>query len=97
MPKRPSLAETLRQAVTSPNPPPPETPKRTVAPPLARRTTSGFYAATRAGKKKVTAAISPEAHKLLRQLSLDHDKTTEALLVEALHDLFSKYGKTPPP
>jgi len=38
---------------------------------------SGFYAATRAGKKKVTASLDPAAHKQLRQLGLDRDMTTE--------------------
>ena len=56
---------------------------------------SGFYAATRAGKKKVTASLDPAAHKQLRQLGLDRDMTTEALLVEAINDLFKKYAKRP--
>jgi hypothetical protein len=56
---------------------------------------SGYYAATRAGKKKVTASLDPAAHKQLRQLGLDRDMTTEALLVEAINDLFKKYAKRP--
>ena len=56
---------------------------------------SGFYAATRAGKKKVTASLDPAAHKQLRQLGLDRDMTTEALLIEAINDLFKKYAKRP--
>jgi hypothetical protein len=52
-----------------------------------------FYAATRVGKKKVTAALVPTDHKRLRQLGLEVDATTEALLVEAISDLFVKYGK----
>ena len=51
-----------------------------------------FHAATRAGKKKVTAPLTPEDHKRLRHLALDRDVTTEALLVEAINDLFVKYG-----
>ena len=56
---------------------------------------SGYYAATRAGKKKVTASLDPAAHKQLRQLGLDRDMTTEALLIEAINDLFKKYAKRP--
>jgi predicted ArsR family transcriptional regulator len=54
-----------------------------------------FYAATRAGKKKVTAPLDPPAHKQLKQLSLDRDTNVETLLVEAINDLFKKYGKPP--
>jgi hypothetical protein len=53
----------------------------------------GFYAATRVGKKKVTATLAPTDHKRLRQLALERDATTEALLNEAISDLFAKYGK----
>ena len=102
MAKRPSLAEKMR-AVAAPTAPP-ETPKATGASPIApepqpaqKRTVpaSGFYAATRAGKKKVTATLDPAAHKQLKQLGLDRDITTEALLVEAINDLFTKHGKLP--
>jgi hypothetical protein len=44
---------------------------------------TGFYAATRAGKKKVTAALDPTIHKQV---------TTEALLAEAISDLLKKHG-----
>jgi hypothetical protein len=54
---------------------------------------TGFYAATRAGKKKVTATLAPADHKRLRQLALERDATTEALLTEAISDLFAKYGQ----
>jgi ParB-like chromosome segregation protein Spo0J len=50
-----------------------------------------FYAATRAGKKKVTATLAPSDHKRLRRLALERDLTTEALLAEAISDLFTKY------
>jgi hypothetical protein len=96
MAKRPSLAEKMRQAVVLETPEE-ETPKAKVAerPPLSHEIplrVVGFYAATRAGKKKVTASLSPQAHKQLRQLGLDQDMTTEALLAEAISDLFKKYG-----
>jgi hypothetical protein len=93
MNKRPSLAETMRQAASAPEPvapsPPPPQPVAPEPPAAERR----FYAATRAGKKKVTATLAPADHKRLRQLALEQDATTEALMTEAISDLFTKYGK----
>lgn len=97
--KRPSLAESMRQAATAepppapvptstPKPQPPATPEPTTRP-------AGFYAATRVGKKKVTAALDPAAHKQLKGLAVERDATTEALLTEAINDLFKKHGKPP--
>jgi hypothetical protein len=93
--RRPSLAETMQKAAR-----PEAAPARTSAPPPATVTAvseraSGFYAATRAGKKKITAAVDPAAHTQFRQLALDIDKKGETLLIEAINDLFSKYGKPP--
>src|SRR5215813_4915552 len=103
MPKRPSLAERMREVAT-PDAPPDDVPKlltasgrvteqQSLREDLGR--TSGFYAATRAGKKKVTAPLDPPAHKQLKQLCLDLDINMETLLVEAVNDRFKKYGKPP--
>ena len=99
MPKRPSLAERMRDVAT-PDAPSGEEPQAATssAPPTPDTRpapASGFYAATRVGKKKVTASLDPAAHKQLRQLGLDRDMTTEALLIEAINDLFKKYAKRP--
>jgi len=92
--KRPSLAETMRQvavspesAVIAPRKAEPE-PATKVAP-----APKPFYAATRVGKKKVTATLSPADHKQLKSLAVDRETTTEALLSEAIADLFAKYGR----
>jgi hypothetical protein len=72
-------------------------PKPVAAPaPEAEQPTpkKGFYAATRAGKKKATASLSTEAHRQLKLLAVDHGGV-EALLTEAINDLFRKYGKEP--
>jgi hypothetical protein len=95
--KRPSLAEKMRQAAR------PETPRSVPdeatasAPPPAndRERPAGFYAATRAGKKKLTAAVAPDVHLKFRQLGLELGKGNETLLIEAISDLFVKYGKPP--
>ena len=97
--KRPSLADSMRQAVAADPPPPTPAP----ASPPSRRPAqaeptsrpAGFYAATRAGKKKVTAALDPAAHKQLKGLAVERDATTEALMIEAINDLFQKHGKPP--
>ena len=95
MPKRPSLAERMRE-VAAPDASPGDEPLTTTAnASKASEERSGYYAATRAGKKKVTASLDPAAHKQLRQLGLDRDMTTEALLIEAINDLFKKYAKRP--
>ena len=92
--RRPSLAETMQKAAR------PEAAAAPVTLPHANRPTPepegrGFYAATRAGKKKLTTAVDPAAHLQFRQLALELDKKGEALLIEAINDLFSKYGKPP--
>lgn len=89
MAKRPSLAETMRQVTVLAEPPDltPVRPAETVPKP--------FHAATRLGKKKVTTPLSPAGHKQLKSLAVEQERTTEALLLEAVRDLFTKYGKPP--
>lgn len=87
--KRPSLAESMQRVARQDAPGPPVTPPAT-SQPLERR--PGFYAATRAGKKKVTATLDPAVHKQLKSLAVDRDTTTEALLTEAIADLLAKHG-----
>lgn len=60
----------------------------------AQERRKGFYAATRAGKKKATATLSNEAHRQLKLLALDHGGV-EAVLTEAINDLFRKYQMPP--
>lgn len=91
--KRPSLADSMRAvATTEPQP---------VAVPAAGPTErpadrpKGFYAATRAGKKKATATLSNEAHRQLKALAVEQGGKIEGLLTEAINDLFRKHGKPP--
>ena len=86
--KRPSLAESLQRAARQELPASESARSRLAASPA-----EGFYAATRAGKKKVTATLDPAMHKQLKGLAVERDTTTEALLVEAITDLFAKHGK----
>jgi hypothetical protein len=93
--KRPSLAESMRAVAAEPPAPQP-----VAAPPAgqaerAAERPKGFYAATRAGKKKATATLSNEAHRQLKALAVDQGGKIEGLLTEAINDLFRKYGKPP--
>src|SRR5215213_638600 len=101
--KRPSLAESMRAVAGAPAPvlsAPPSLPAAAPAPSTGKQAKDaaerpkGFYAATRAGKKKATATLSTEAHRQLKLLALDHGGV-EALLIEAINDLFRKHGKEP--
>lgn len=98
---RPSLAEGLKRvaagaspAEPAPSATTPPVPQDTPAPPStpAERRPTEFYAATRVGKKKVTATLDPAAHRQLKHLATDKGVTTEALLNEAISDLFAKHG-----
>jgi hypothetical protein len=100
MNKRPSLAESMRQAIVE-EPPPhpaPASPKVQPAleqPPAPPARPSGFYAATREGKKKLTAPVSLAEYKRFKHLVVEIDKNNEGALREAISDLFVKYGKPP--
>jgi hypothetical protein len=92
--RRPSLAATMQKAVQPEPARPVKRAEHMLGGPAARpASTSGFYAATRAGKKKVTAALDPAAHRQLRELALALGRNGEALLIEAINDLFKKHGK----
>ena len=48
--------------------------------------------ASRVGKASVTGYFAPEVRRQLRRLAVDRDTTIQALLGEALNDLFAKHG-----
>ena len=48
---------------------------------------------SRAGLKAVTVYVDPAAHRQLRMLAIETDRSAQALLVEAVNDLFQKHGK----
>lgn len=51
-------------------------------------------APSRRGKRVVSAYIEAAAAKQLRLLAVDNESSTQALLEEALNDLFRKYGRS---
>jgi creatinine amidohydrolase/Fe(II)-dependent formamide hydrolase-like protein len=91
--KRPSLADSMRAVATEAPPPSPPRPVEKPATAVLPAQSKAFYAATRLGKKKATATLSEAAHTQLKALSVDRHTTVEALLTEAINDLFRKHGK----
>jgi hypothetical protein len=47
---------------------------------------------SRDGRQFIAAHVVPEAAKQFKLLAVQHGRTTQALLVEAINDLFTKYG-----
>jgi Antitoxin-like ribbon-helix-helix len=50
---------------------------------------------SRVGKKPVTGFFDPAVSRQLKQMALDQDSSIQALLREALNDLFEKHHKKP--
>jgi len=66
----------------------------TPAPTLVKRATN-TRALSREGKKAISGFFSPDAAKQLKQIALNEDSTVQALLTEALNDLFIKHNHKP--
>jgi hypothetical protein len=101
MPKRPSLSAALQDASGKQ---PAKTVEQSPAPqPISQesietdagKTTARYTPPSRKGTKAITGHFDPAVSKQLKQLSLDHDTSVQALLAEALNDLFQKYSKPP--
>lgn len=54
---------------------------------------SPHYRPSRDGKSNVTGYFDPLVKRQLRILAAEQDTTIQALLGEALNDLFAKYGR----
>jgi hypothetical protein len=84
--RKTTLAESLQRAAgTSP-----------VAEPSAAaeaEAAARYIAPARRGKKAVSGHYDPAVQKQLNQMALDEDSSVQALLREALNDLFAKRGK----
>jgi hypothetical protein len=87
--KKPSLSAALHEASGKKLPAPvqadsPPTPDAEDGLPPSRR-----------GKKIISGYFDPAVSRQLKQLALDRDTTVQALLAEALNELFVKYGGSP--
>ena len=47
---------------------------------------------SRQGRQFIAAHVVPEAAKQFKLLAVQQERTTQSLLVEAINDLFAKYG-----
>jgi len=56
---------------------------------------SETQAASRIGKKVIAGHFDKEVVKQLKQIALNNDQSLQALLAEALNDLFEKYRFKP--
>jgi hypothetical protein len=91
MSKRPSLAESMK-AVGAQSAPAAPSWDASPAPAVADRAeVKPYYAATRAGMKRLTVVVEPEEHRRVKRLSADTDRSIEDLMREALADLLSKH------
>ncbi|MEI7607383.1 MAG: ribbon-helix-helix domain-containing protein [Rhodospirillaceae bacterium] len=70
---------------------PPETIAAAPAQPAALKPTPG----SRVGKRAIGGYFSPTMSKALHTLAIEQDVTVQALLGEALDDLFRKHGRSP--
>lgn len=91
MSKRPSLAESMK-AVGGPAPHVVAPVVQPVDPAVERSEAKPYFAATRAGMKRLTVVVEPENHRRVKRLSADTDRSIEDLMREALADLLSKHG-----
>ena len=85
MARKKNLAEAL-QKVAQP---------QEVASPSVARQPSGNLAPSREGKKAVTGFFDLAVSRQLKRIALEEDSNIQALLREALNDLFTKRGKAP--
>jgi hypothetical protein len=58
-------------------------------------TSRSYIAPSRRGKKVVSGYFDAEVSKQLKILCVEQDTSLQALLTEALNDLFIKHGKSP--
>ncbi|MHC5828832.1 MAG: ribbon-helix-helix domain-containing protein [Nostoc sp.] len=62
---------------------------------LADDKTDSKVAPSRRGKRAIIGHFDPVVCKQFKQIALDQDKSSQALLAEALNLLFQSYGKKP--
>jgi hypothetical protein len=91
MSKRANLAAALQTATRGSEAPAAQPANQT----RATVTPIGARVPSRIGKKTVAAHFDPAVSKQLKHLGLERDSSTQALLREAINDLFAKYGKPP--
>lgn len=90
MPKKPSLAAALNDASKKPSQT--HVTKKVESVEIIN---AEKIPPSRRGKKAITGHFDPAVCKQLKQLALEEDKSSQALITEALNLLFEAYGKKP--
>jgi len=90
MAKRPSLAANVKAAAGEPPILPVAQMVQAPSPPDAQP--EAKRSASRAGRKAIYAWVDPAEHRKLKRLSLDTDRSIDALVTEGVHLLFEKHG-----
>jgi hypothetical protein len=90
MAKRPSLAANVKAAAGEP-PVLPVAQMVQASPPTDTQP-EAKRSASRAGRKAIYAWVDPAEHRKLKRLSLDTDRSIDALVAEGVHLLFEKHG-----
>jgi hypothetical protein len=88
MGKRPNLAANVKAAAGAPpiEPLAPIVQSAAVGQPEAKRS------ASRVGRKAIYAWVDPAEHRKLKKLSLETERSIDALVTEAVHLLFDKHS-----
>lgn len=95
MTKRTKLTSALKAFDRAPDSPAPVSSDDAVAAVAEEGGQQSKRAPARRGKKMVAAYFDPAVSRQLKQLGLDRDLSNQALIREALNDLFEKHGKAP--
>lgn len=93
MAKRPSLTAALQEASGKPQHEPQH--ESGQLPEATELAPASSVPPSRQGKKAITGHFDPAVSKQLKQIALDRGTTVQALLAEAMNDLFVKYKRNP--
>ena len=92
MAKRPNLAANVKAAAGEPSVIPVVRMVEAVPAEHAIQSETAKRSASRVGRKAIYAWVDPVEHRKLKKLSLDTDRSIDALVTEAVHLLFDKHG-----
>lgn len=92
MSKKPSLSEALHSVESRDWP---ALPSQAIEAPLGGDGLRAVQPPSRQGKKTIAGHFDPAVSRQLRAIGLEHDRTVQDLLSEALNGLFEKYSKSP--
>jgi hypothetical protein len=91
MSKRPSLTAALNEASGKTQSEAKAEPESGKSPTV----TTSFIPPSRQGKKAITGHFDPAVSRQLKQIALDNGTSIQALLAEAMNDLFIKHKRNP--